>query len=397
VASVFLSDERRQLQVALRARLETAWYQTESLPDREERTRRTFVDLAALDLTDIMVPTELGGSGGGLQDVVVVCGEAGRVLLEGPIGSTAAAAIVLRHCSPTEGLTGLVRQLSSGERIVTISDGVSVRRAEADGGPVLEGSARFVLDADVADRLLVVAARPGAVPLVASVDAKRPGVLVSPLAGIGPHQPCHVRFDGVGLADREQLGPLIDPPLFFADIESAVAVSAAAEASGAAERVMEIAVDYAQQRTQFGQPIGSFQATQFRCVDVLIDVEAMRCATARAAESFDRRLPERHRLALGVASYAAEGFIRVTAGAHRVLGAIGFSAEGPLSEYTRAAEAARSSGGPRQYRRRLAEGLAGSAEHLAVSADGRLRATDSDIQQIPMEKGVIGDNCQSLS
>ena len=379
---MFLSDERRQLRAAVRACLEKARDQTEVPPDREARTRRAFVDLAALDLTDIMLPTEVGGSGGGLQDVVVVCSEAGRVLFEGPLGSTAAAALVLQHCSPTEGRTELVRRLSSGDRIVTVSDGVTVGRAEADGAPVLEGTAQFVLDADVADRLLVVAARPGAAPLVASVDAKRPEVLVSPLAGAGPHQPCHVRLDGLDLADCGQLGPLIDPPLFSADIESAVAVSAAAEASGAAERVMEIAVDYAQQRTQFGQPIGSFQATQFRCVDVLIDVEAMRCATARAAEAFDLRLPERHRLALGVASYAAEGFIRVVAGAHRVLGAIGFSAEGPLGHYTRAAEAARSSGWPRQYRRRLADGLVGSVE---------------DIQQNRIEKGVIGDNCQSLS
>jgi alkylation response protein AidB-like acyl-CoA dehydrogenase len=373
---VLLSEERRQLQTSVRGRLETKRLDTEPSPDREIRTRRTFLDLAALDLTDIMMPTDFGGSGGGLRDVAVVCSEAGRALLEGPVVSAATVAVIARGCSPSEDLVGLGQGLAAGERIVVISGGMTVVPREGGGPAVLEGTARFVADADVADRLLVVALVPGTDPLVVLVDVDSPGVNISPLGGVGIHQPCQVRFQGIVLTDCDQLGSLVDPTLSFADLESALAVTAAAEATGAAERVMEIAVDYARHRTQFGQSIGSFQATQFRCVDLLIDVEAMRCATARAAEAFDLCQPERHRLAFAAAAFAADGFVRVAAGAHRVLGAIGFSAEGPLNPYTRAAEAARAAGEPRHARRRLADELARSMDEAALSAGGRMQ-TDS--------------------
>jgi alkylation response protein AidB-like acyl-CoA dehydrogenase len=231
----------------------------------------------------------------------------------------------------------------------------------------------------VADRLLVVARAPGADPHVVLVDVESPGVHISPLGGVGSHQPCQVRFQGIALADCDQLGSLVDPELSLADLESALAITAAAEAAGAAEHVMEIAVDYARNRMQFGQPIGSFQATQFRCVDLLLDVEAMRCATARAAEAFDLCLPERHRLAVGAEAFSADGFLRVTAGAHRILGAVGFSAEGPLNSYTRAAEAARASGGPRRSRRWMADELARRTEEAAPSAEGRTKPDDPQI------------------
>jgi alkylation response protein AidB-like acyl-CoA dehydrogenase len=344
------SDEREQLRDTLRARFAEGWGPADGGTPEVEEVSKT---LAALDLTGVLVPADLGGSGGEILDLAIICLEIGRARLPGPYAESAAAALLVARCTATETRAQVLRRLVAGERVVVAGLDTGEIRMNSGANPTLEGTVEYVFDAHCADRMLIVASNSSGDRFVYLVNAVSGGVRVEPLGGIGSHELCRVHLDGTAVADTEVLCLSREPEAALAELRSVLAVARSAEATGGAERALELAVQHAKDRVQFGQPIGAFQATQFRCVDMLIDVEAMRCATMRAADSLDAGDRERHRLASSSAAFSAEAYIRVTAAGHRVLGALGFSAEYPLHRYTEAAEVGRvAGGGPRSNRAR---------------------------------------------
>jgi alkylation response protein AidB-like acyl-CoA dehydrogenase len=344
------SDEREQLRDTLRARFEEGWGPADGGNPAVEEVSKT---LAALDLTGVLVPADLGGSGGDILDLAIICLEIGRAMLPGPYADSAAAALLVARCTATETRAEVLRRLVAGERIAIAAADTDEIRLNSGTNPTLEGTVGYVFDAHCADRMLIVASNASDDTFVYVVNVVSSGVRIEPLGGIGPHELCRVHLGRTAVAETEVLCLSHEPEAALAELRSVLAVARSAEATGGAERALELAVQHAKDRVQFGQPVGAFQATQFRCVDMLIDVEAMRCATMRAADSLDAGGRERHRLASSSAAFSAEAYIRVTAAAHRVLGALGFSAEYPLHRYTEAAEVGRvAGGGPRSSRAR---------------------------------------------
>jgi alkylation response protein AidB-like acyl-CoA dehydrogenase len=136
------------------------------------------------------------------------------------------------------------------------------------------------------------------------------------------------------------------------------ALCIAAEQVGAAERALEIAVDHAKIRKQFGAPIGSFQAVKHRCADSAVAVEAASSTGLHAAWALNGALEPEWPWASVAKSVCVEASIKVTASTIQVLGGTGFTWEHPIHLYYRRAIASRQwFGSTRSHRERIAARL----------------------------------------
>jgi len=239
-------------------------------------------------------------------------------------------------------------------------DILPVTALRSSSGYSLNGTLGYIESADKSDRWLVAAQMEGR-PAKASlflVDPAAQGVTVSRQSGLGVLRPFVVRLSEVLLAQSDVLGELGAAwPL----VEEGVAVCALARSAvglGAAQRTMEIAVDYARNRQQFGRPIGDYQSMQYQCTAMLSDVQALRSITFRAAEAFDNNDPNRSQLASVAKAWSNDACLRVARRAHRVMGAVGFAAEHELHHFTEMAEAGRANWGTsRFHRNRLSDAI----------------------------------------
>ena len=152
-----------------------------------------------------------------------------------------------------------------------------------------------------------------------------------------------VKLDGVKVGEDAAFGG--DGALAPARVRAYMAL--AAELTGVAQRAMEMAVDYAKERKQFGRPIGSYQAVSHRCAQMLLETEGARSATYYAAWAADNQ-PEIAELAASMAkAYASDAGTRVTGASLQVHGGIGFTWEHDLHLWLK-----RASCGRRDVRRR---------------------------------------------
>ena len=314
-------------------------------------TARAFVDrqtdddpwptIAAAGWCGLLAPEDLGGAGAGMVEMTLVCEALGRGPVYSPlIASGVVATLAMSH--------DRLPEIASGARVGTLAVLEEGMRDEWDsvrmgGGPTLTGTKLLVPWAETAD-LFVVLTDDG----LFLVEAATSGVTVAPHEALGEEPLAAVVFTD---APAEPLGPLGN------QLDHA-AVAHLAFAVGAAERALELAVQHAKDRHQFGRPIGSFQAVAHRCAEMRAEVDACRYLAYQAAWFLDHQ-PETAEIAVTAAkSYANDAIRRVFLHAHQVHGAIGFSTEYPLHRFTRCAKAFElSHGSTARHRDRLATAM----------------------------------------
>ncbi|BBY33864.1 acyl-CoA dehydrogenase family protein [Mycolicibacter minnesotensis] len=315
-------------------------------------------ELAAMGLLGLLVPEQYGGAGAGLVEVGVVAEELGRVLYAGPYLSTAVLAVnlLLAAADPAQ-CEAVLPSIAAGRTRVAVAfaEGTSTRppgtpatTARGAAAPLISGEKRFVLDADTADLLYVLAdAEDG--PGIFAVDPAGPGVVVEPLTSIDTSRRlCVVRLSD---APATPVGSAGGTALTNALDRSAVALLG--EQAGAARFAMEMARDYAKTRYQFGRAIGSFQAVKHMCADMLLEAEsAVSAARHVAAAGTDDAAGWAADLALAQA-YCSDAFVFVGATNIQVHGGIGFTWEHPAHRYLRRARSdAHLFGSPSWHRER---------------------------------------------
>ena len=225
----------------------------------------------------LAVPERFGGISAGAREVQIVLEELGRTLTPAPmLGSVLAAALITELGDDGAAKRLLPRIAEGAIAAVAWADGSG---AWADGafavaGERLSGEAHFVLEGDQADVLLAVAG--GAVYEVEPSSADR---------RVTPTMDLTRRLARVRLADTPaaRIGPPDARAALSRALDSAL-VALAGEQVGAAARALEMTVDYAKVRYQFGRPIGSFQALKHRMADLHVLLEAARSAAYAAAE-----------------------------------------------------------------------------------------------------------------
>lgn len=327
-----------------------------------------WLTMADLGWLGVAVPEQLGGTGGSFADLAVVLTELGRHVVPSPFFSTVVlGANALLHDGGGRA-AGELAELMSGRLIIAFVTGQVAR----GGGPVLEstggghrlvGTAPWVADADVA-HLLVVAARhredPKAVSLI-RVPVAAAGIDIQVLPSIdSTRRLCRVQFEGVAVGRDCVLGELGRGGTVLDWLTDKAAAALAADCLGGAERVLEMTVEYAKNRVQFGRPIGTFQAIKHRCADILVMVEASRAAVEAAAESSPVAPGGFSPEAAIAKSYAGDAYALIAREGIQLHGGIGFTWEHDLHLYFKRAKLNQVwYGDSAWHRRRLARHLLG--------------------------------------
>ncbi|OBH44168.1 acyl-CoA dehydrogenase family protein [Mycobacterium mantenii] len=314
-----------------------------------------------LGLHGIAVPEQWGGAGAGVTELAVVFEEMGRALLCSPFFATVALATQAILASGDDAAAErFVPGFIDGSTTATLIlngrldpwDPAAVTlRAGRDGtGYRIHGEAALVIDGHTADVVLAAAGTDAGVSLFA-IRADSDGVRRTPLAVLDrTRKVARMEFDG---AQAEVIGTPGGAANFLARTSDLAIIALTAEQVGAAQRCLDMAVDYAKNRIQFGRPIGSFQAVKHRCADMLIQVEGARSAESHAAEVADTDdLPAAASVAKMVCS---EALHQVALDNMRIHGGIGFTWEHDAHLFVRRAKAAQLIfGDPDYHAQRLA-------------------------------------------
>jgi alkylation response protein AidB-like acyl-CoA dehydrogenase len=302
------------------------------LVDDRGTTDDVWHALAGLGATGLLVPDAHGGGGMGMVDMGVVLEELGRGVHPGPFLSSAVGAVatVLAVGSDAD-QSELLPGLADGSLVATTAllepDARAAGRPaamRADAGERLTGTKVMVPDAVAADLLLVAAACDDGLGIF-SVDARADGVQITSTETVdGTRKHATVEFDRAP-ARRVGEGDATDA---LAGAVDRLLIGLVLDGLGAAEVALNLAVVYAKERTQFDRPIGSFQAVQHLCADMLQSLELGRAGAYYALWAADAGSPaECHRAATMAKAFAGDAFLRVGAGAIQVFGGIGFTWE----------------------------------------------------------------------
>jgi alkylation response protein AidB-like acyl-CoA dehydrogenase len=379
-------DERDELQSSARALL--------ARESPSERVRTVIGDSAGFDRdlwdqmvelgwTSVHVDAELGGGGAGYAELGVLLHELGRSLAPSPflasaVLATAALTSAARTPSDNDSLAKeLLVALTNGELVGSVAFASAGGSYEpsclttgwewADGRVRIRGSAGFVLDADVADVLVVAARDADGTLAIVAVDRSVPGVGVEHAETVDATRRLFtVSFDGVFVPeDRMLCEPGARAEELFEQILAVGAIAAACDATGVAEQALEQAVRHATDRVQFGKPIGTFQAVKHHCANIAIAVAASGAAVRGACEALDGDPREWARSAAVTSSFVGPACAEACALALRVHGGLGFTWEHDSHLYLKRVQLDQVLfGTPSWHRRRLASAVIAGAQEV---------------------------------
>jgi alkylation response protein AidB-like acyl-CoA dehydrogenase len=297
----------------------------------------------------LAVPEEYGGLGRDFVDVALIAEEHGRTVQSGPLVSNALVAEAIAQSDHVELQSEVLPPLASGEAVATWAfaehgqpwdtDGVHALAVEDGNGYRLTGVKTAVQDGQTAQWILVTARLNGDLAQFL-VDRDSPGLSVRRQRTIDITR----RFDEVRLDDVRVPAPaVVTPP---AQGDEAVkhllrcgAVLICAESLGVGESVLDMTVEYAKLRVQFGRPIGSFQAVKHKCATMRMWLQASKAATYYAAMAVAAATDDAQEASSVAKAYAGVAIANLTSEALQVHGGIGFTWEHDLHLYHRRAKA----------------------------------------------------------
>ena len=308
---------------------------------------KLWAKLTEQGYTGIIFAEEFGGVGLGMVELMLLMEEAGRALLPGPFFSTVVmAGSLLDAITTKDQKKKYLAPICRGEARATVAffeaegswDLADVRLTGADAR--LKGEKLFVPDAAVSDWILVVA-RNG----VFLVDSKATGIRIEPMHGMDLTRRIYsVQFDDT---QAEKLGETTS----LSRPRGIATVALAAEMVGGMQRTLDITVEYAKTRKQFGKPIGSFQAVQHQCADMYLETESARSAVYYAAWALQQYAPDAAAAVSIAKLYASDASRTVGNRGIQVHGGMGFTWENDLHLYYRRAKVSEATFGDATFHR----------------------------------------------
>lgn len=278
--------------------------------------------MGALGWCGVHSPEALGGLGLGLVELVLLQEQLGRRLACVPfLDSVVTAASLLSQLVATEAHadTASAHLLHDAKRI---ADGTCIATAALDDsreagqclaatpgdGWLLTGHWSAVGSAAQADLLLLPVSDASGQPCLFAVQRAQPGVHVVSRVGLDTtrRQAC-VSMDRLRLEPQALLARGASLQAALMRTRTKIAIGLAAEQLGVAQQCLDLTVSYTQDRVQFGQPVGRFQAVKHRCAQMMVAVENARSAVYGAAAQHDRAAPSGQRESL-----AALAFVEAT-------------------------------------------------------------------------------------
>jgi len=373
------TEEQDELRSTIRAFLE-AKSSEEAVREQMETDAGFDADVwkqmaEQMGLQGMHIPEEYGGSGFGYVELGIVLEEMGRALLCAPFfSSVVLAANTLIHSGDEAAKAAHLPGIAAGTTIATLAftepsgrwdeSGITMEATASGDGYTLTGTKSYVLDGHTAD-LILVAARTSAGVSLFAVDAGASGLERTALATMDQtRKQARLEFSSTPatLIGAEGAGwQVLETVLDLA------AVGLAAEQVGGAQLVLEMAVQYAKDRVQFGRPIGSFQAIKHKCADMLLEVESAKSAAYYGlwcASEMNEELPSVASLAK---AYCSEAYFHATAENIQIHGGIGFTWEHPAHLYFKRAKSSELLFGDPTYHREVLAKLSRSVPTIAAT------------------------------
>jgi len=359
------TEEQEELRKTVRSFLES---KSAEAAVREQMETETGFDTAVwkqageqLGLQGLHIPEEFGGSGYGYVELGIVLEEMGRALLCAPFFSTVVlAANTLLQSGDDAAKAAYLPGIASGETIATLAftepsgkwdeSGITLPATKSGDGYTLTGTKMFVIDGNTA-KLLIVAARTDNGVSLFAVEGDAAGVTRTNLSTMDQTR----KQSRIEFADTPAtlIGTEGGGWAVLSTVLDLAAVGLAAEQVGGAQKVLEMAVEYAKVRVQFGRPIGSFQAIKHKCADMLLEVESAKSAAYYGmwcASELNDELPSVASLAK---AYCSEAYFHATAENIQIHGGIGFTWEHPAHLYFKRAKSSELLFGDPTYHREL--------------------------------------------
>lgn len=328
--------------------------------------------MAELGWTGLVIPEEYGGSGLSYIDLVLVLEEMGRVVLPSPFLWTVMVAEALKRAGSEAQKKTLLPKIATGELIATLAwlepsaawDAGSIAMAArtSGGGFRIDGVKLFVNDAQEANCFLVAARTGGSGEeglTLFAIERDRPGIAVNALKTMDQTRRLYeVKFNNVAATAGDVVGTIGQGWKTLSTVLDRGKVMLAAEMIGGAQRVLDMTVEYAKIRVQFGRPIGSFQAVQHKCANMMVDVEGARSAVYYAAWAVSNDVAEAPIAAAVAKAAASDAYRRVSAEGIQCHGGIGFTWDHDLHLYFKRAKSSEFTFGDATYNRELiAQGI----------------------------------------
>ncbi|MCP3990504.1 MAG: acyl-CoA/acyl-ACP dehydrogenase [Actinomycetia bacterium] len=316
-----------------------------------------------LGLQSLVIPEEHGGQGFSFVELGVVLEEMGRALLCAPFFSGLLASQAIIHSGDDAAQAAHLPGIASGETIAALAfteengkwdeSGVTMEASGSGDSYTLSGVKSFVIDGNTASLIVVAARTAGGVSLF-TVAGDASGLTRESLSTMDQtRKQAKLTFDNTPatLIGAEGAG--------WATMNTVLdlgAIALAAEQVGGAQFVLDMAVQYAKDRVQFGRPIGSFQAIKHKCADMLLEVESAKSAAYYGlwcAAELNDELPSVASLAK---AYCSEAYFHAAAENIQIHGGIGFTWEHPAHLYFKRAKSSELLfGDPAYHREQLAQ------------------------------------------
>ncbi len=330
---------------------------------------RQWKKMAKLDWMGLIIPEAYGGAEMTFLDMMVLLYEMGYAVFPGPFFTSAVSGTTtLLDAGNDEQKKTYLPGLAKGKQIATLAwteedgtytpEGISARADVNDDSFELSGTKLFVPYAHVADMLVCVArtanfkqkGKEGISLFI--VDAKSSGVKIESLDTMTGDKLCEVALNKVSIPKENLIGELNKGWKILTNILNKVAVAKCAEMSGGARKVLEMVVDYAKNRVQFGQPIGSFQAIQHHCADILTYVDTSTFMAYKTGWMVSQGLPF-EKAASMCKAWVSDSYRKLVMLGHQVMGGVGFMEEFDLQLYFKHAKASELIFGDADFHREL--------------------------------------------
>lgn len=359
------SEEQEELRNIVRQFLE-AKSSEEAVREQMDTERGYDPDVWAqmaeqLGLQSLTIPEEFGGQGYGYIELIVVLEEMGRSLVCAPyFSSVVLAANAIMQSGDEAAKAAILPGIASGETIATVAftelngkwdeSGIEATATNDGGVWKISGTKSYVIDGHTAN-VIIVAARTAAGVSLFSVAGDATGLTRTALATMDQtRKQAKLEFAGVEgtLVGTDGAGWAT-----LSTVLDLAAVGLAAEQVGGAQMCLDMAVQYAKDRVQFGRPIGSFQAIKHKCADMLLEVESAKSAAYYAgwcASELNDELPAVASLAK---AYCSDAYFHAASENIQIHGGIGFTWEHPAHMYFKRAKSSELLFGDPTYHREL--------------------------------------------
>ncbi len=332
--------------------------------DKKGYSPALWEKMAELGWLGLVIPEEYSGLGGNFLDLSILLELMGEACMQGPFFSTVVlgASIIIEAGSNNQ-KQDLLPMIADGELILSLAyaepgsrygaAGLNASAEKNNNGYIINGTKLFAENAHIADYILCIA-RTGEGEKTEEgltlflIDAKDPGINCTVLKTLAYDKQCEVVFNNVKVSDENVVGEIGRGWEILKKITEQAAVAKCAEILGSLEAVLKMTVHYAKERVQFGCPIGSFQAIQHHCANMLMDVESSKVLTYQAAWKIAEGLPGSLEISMAKA-YTGEASQRVAGLGIQIHGAMGFCEETDIHLYYRRVKAGEVSYGDEDY------------------------------------------------